>query len=297
MGSPEPAAVVLDEVMRAGHDVAVVVTRPDKRRSRSGAPAPTPVKALAERYAIPVEYTPRGCLDYGADLGIVVAYGKIIPTDVLSALDMINVHFSLLPRWRGAAPVERALLAGDDTTGVCLMKVEEGLDTGPLYRKAELAIQPSDTAAELTDRLAKLGAKLLVAALAEGLGNPEPQVGEPTYAAKLTSADLELDWSRPAIELERVVRVGRAWTTWRGERLLVLDATALPGQGRPGQLDGDIVFAGEGALRLVEVQPQSKRPMDAASWLRGTRPGPDEILGAAPRPGPRGAAETSGSSS
>jgi methionyl-tRNA formyltransferase len=255
------------------------------------------VKALAERYAIPVEYTPRGCLDYGADLGIVVAYGKIIPTDVLSALDMINVHFSLLPRWRGAAPVERALLAGDDTTGVCLMKVEEGLDTGPLYRKAELAIQPSDTAAELTDRLAKLGAKLLVAALAEGLGNPEPQVGEPTYAAKLTSADLELDWSRPAVELERVVRVGRAWTTWRGERLLVLDATALPGQGRPGQLDGDIVFAGEGALRLVEVQPQSKRPMDAASWLRGTRPGPDEILGAAPRPGPRGAAETSGSSS
>jgi len=265
--------------------VAVVVTRPDTRRSRSAAPSPTPVKALAESYGVPVEYTPRGCLGYGAALGVVVAYGRIIPADVLGELDMVNVHFSLLPRWRGAAPVERALLAGDKTTGVCLMKVEEGLDTGPVYQRAELAIRPSDTAAELTDRLARLGAALVVNALAGGLGVPEPQVGEPTYAAKLTSADLALDWTRPAVELERVVRAGRAWTTWRGERLLVLDATATQGQGPPGRLDGDLVYAGTGALRLVKVQPQARRPMDAASWSRGVRPSLGETVGATPGSG------------
>lgn len=274
--------------------MAVVVTRPDKRRSRSAAPSPTPVKALAERFAIPVEYTPRGCLGYGAQIGIVVAYGRIIPADVLAGLDMVNVHFSLLPRWRGAAPVERALLGGDETTGVCLMKVEEGLDTGPVYRRAELAIRPSDTAAGLTDRLATLGAALLVEALADGLGDPEPQVGEPTYAAKLTSADLELDWNRPAAELERVVRAGRAWTTWRDERLLVLKAEATQDQGPPGRLDGDIVFTATGALRLVEVQPQAKRPMDAVSWLRGARPAPGERLGSAQPPGSRDVVETYG---
>lgn len=280
MGSPEPAAVVLAEIIRAGHDVAVVITRPDKRRSRGATPSPTPVKAVAQRFGVPVDYTPQGCLGYGATLGIVVAYGRIIPADVLGALDMVNVHFSLLPRWRGAAPVERALLAGDEKTGVCLMKVDEGLDTGPVYRREELAIRASDTAAELTDRLARLGARLLVDALAEGLGHPEPQVGEPTYASKLTAADLALDWKRPAVELERVVRAGRAWTTWRGERLLVLNATPTNDQGPPGCIDGDIVFAGAGALRLLQVQPQARRPMDAASWLRGARPSPGEMLGA-----------------
>ncbi len=174
------------------------------------------------------------------------------------------------------------------------MKVEEGLDTGPVYRRAEMAIQASDTAAELTSRLANLGSALLVEALADGLGDPEPQVGEPSYAAKLTTGDLELDWNRPAGELERVVRAGRAWTTWRGERLLVLKAEVAHIQGPPGRLDGAVVFAGAGALRLVEVQPQAKRPMDASSWLRGARPAAGERLGSTRPPGSRDVVDTHG---
>jgi methionyl-tRNA formyltransferase len=205
---------------------------------------------------------------------VVVAYGRIIKPDILAALPLVNIHFSLLPRWRGAAPVERAILAGDEATGVCLMVVEEGLDTGPVYRRREVPIDGEETAAELTARLAGLGAELLVAALREGLGTPEPQKGEPTYAAKIEPGDLHLDWSRPAGELLRVVRLGRAWTTYKGRRLLVLGASVAGGGagGEPGALAGDEVATGDGALRLVTVQPEGKRPMAAGDWLRGVSP-------------------------
>ena len=221
-------------------------------------------------------------LSVGAELGVVVAYGRIIKNEVLERLPLVNAHFSLLPRWRGAAPVERAILAGDTVTGVCLMAIDEGLDTGPVYRCEQVDIGPEETAPELRSQLATLGASMLVAALATGLGNPVPQEGEPTYALKIEPADLFLDWPRPAIELHRVVRLGRAWTTWRGRRLLVLAArvTDLPGGGlAPGQLQGDVVATGQGGLRLVTVQPEGRGPMAAADWVRGARPRLNESVG------------------
>ena len=247
-----------------------MVTRPDKRRGRGGATSATAVKQAAEELGLPVTADIAEAKAAGADLGVVVAYGRIIKPDVLAALPMVNIHFSLLPRWRGAAPVERAILAGDGVTGICLMDVEEGLDTGAVYRRQEVAVDPDETATELTDRLANIGAEMLVDALAEGLGPPVPQQGEPTYADKIEPEDLHLDWTRPAEELHRVVRLGRAWTTWRGRRLLVLAARAaaeVPGP--PGTVNGDVVATGAGGLRLETVQPEGKRAMPAPDWLRG----------------------------
>jgi methionyl-tRNA formyltransferase len=220
------------------------------------------VERTARDHGLPVSYRLEQVTEVGAELGVVVAYGRIIGEAVLARLPMVNVHFSLLPRWRGAAPVERAILAGDEVTGVCLMQVERGLDTGGVYRRREVKIGPEETAAELTDRLARLGAELLVEALDEGLGEPEPQRGEPTYAAKITPDDLRLDWGRPAEELLRVVRVGRAWTTVNGRRLIVCSARV--GSGGPV-----VVPTGRGPLELLTVQPEGKRPMPASEWRRG----------------------------
>lgn len=267
--------------MAAGHEVATVVTRPDARRSRRAAPSPSPVKAAAAAHGLPVTHQPDDAVAAGAEVGVVVAYGRIIKPPLLGALPLVNVHFSLLPRWRGAAPVERAILAGDAETGVCLMKVDAGLDTGPVYARTRTAIGPTETADELVARLADLGAELLVTTLARPLPTPEAQVGEPTYADKITPEDLALRWERPAEELIRVVRVGRAWTTWRGRRLLVLAAAAEPGgTGPPGTLEGTTVTTGDGRLRLITVQPEGRAPTDATAWARGARPQPGEQLGA-----------------
>lgn len=273
--------MTLRALVAAGHDVPLVVSRVDKRRGRNQPPSPTPAKTAALELGIPVSERVEDVLALGADLGVVVAFGRIIKPDVLAALEMVNVHFSLLPRWRGAAPVERAILAGDTRTGVCLMGIDAGLDTGPVYRCEATDIGAEETAADLRSRLSTLGADLLVRALAEGLGPAEPQVGEPTYAEKLGPGDLHLDWTAPARDLHRVVRLGRAWTTWRGRRLLVLEATeeGREGQGNPGGLDGERVTTGAGQLRLVTVQPEGRFPVAAADWLRGARPGPDERLG------------------
>jgi len=251
-----------------------VVTRPDKRRGRGGASSPTAVADAAAELGIAVTHDIAEATRAGAELGIVVAYGRIIKPDILAALPMLNIHFSLLPRWRGAAPVERAILAGDAVTGVCLMDVEEGLDTGGVYRRREVQIGPSETAGALTARLGQIGAELLVEALDQGLGRPEPQIGEVTYAAKIEPGDLRLDWDRPAVELHRIVRLGRAWTTWNGHRLLVLEAAPEDDGGEPGHIYGDVVGAGEGGLRLLRVQPEGRRPMTLADWRRGvTAPG------------------------
>ena len=266
----------------AGHDVAVVVSRPDKRRGRGGHPAPSPVKAAASELGLPVVESPDDVLSFGVDLGVVVAYGRIIRPPLLTSVPLINVHFSLLPRWRGAAPVERAILAGDEITGVCIMGVEAGLDTGPVYRRAATAVGATETAGELRTRLADLGRDLLVEALAEGLGTPQAQVGEPTIAAKITSDELHIDWTACSERVLRVVRLERAWTTWKGKRLLVLAAAPAPGDGGgpPGHLAGDVVTTGRGAVRLVSVQPEGRAPLDAAAWVRGARPAPDARLGA-----------------
>lgn len=261
--------------------MATVVTRPDARRSRRAAPSPSPVKAAAAAHGLPVTHHPDDAVAAAAEVGVVVAYGRIIKPPLLGALPLLNVHFSLLPRWRGAAPVERAILAGDTQTGVCLMEVEAGLDTGPVYACSRTAIGPTETADDLTSRLAALGAQLLLVTLERPLPVPQPQVGEASYADKVTPDDLVLRWERPAEELSRVVRVGRAWTTWRGRRLLVLEAAVEPGGDEPpGTLEGTAVTAGDGRLRLITVQPEGRGATDAAAWVRGARPQPGERLGA-----------------
>jgi methionyl-tRNA formyltransferase len=280
LGTPDMAVRPLRALHDAGHDVVLVVTRADKRRARGKALMPSPVKAAAMDLELPVTDRLDDVLDADADLGVVVAYGRIIPPRVLDHLPMVNLHFSLLPRWRGAAPVERALLAGDERTGVCVMEVEQGLDTGGVYRQVEVPIGDDETADELRARLVDAGTTLLVDALAEGLGDPVPQVGEVTYAEKITPRELELDWSRPAIELHRRVRVGDAWTAFRGRRLKVWrahhgDRTDLA----PGELVGAEVGTGAGSIVLVEVQPEGKARIAAGDWLRGARPESGERLG------------------
>ncbi|HYA45517.1 MAG TPA: methionyl-tRNA formyltransferase [Acidimicrobiales bacterium] len=282
LGTPEVAACTLRAVVAAGHDVPVVVTRPDKRRGRGGAIGPSPVKAAALELGLSVVHQAADVVGKGADLGVVVAFGRLVRPEVLEQLTLVNVHFSLLPRWRGAAPVERAILAGDDRTGVCLMKLEEGLDTGPVYARAEVAIGLEETAAELRSRLGALGTDILLNALAQGLPTPVPQVGEPTYAAKIEPEELRLDFTQAAAPCHRVVRVGRAWTTWRGRRLLVRRARAHlePSPLAPGEIAGDIVGTGEGTLELLLVQLEGRAVMSAPDWARGAHPVPGERLGA-----------------
>jgi methionyl-tRNA formyltransferase len=221
-------------------------------------------------------------LDVGADVGVVVAYGRIIPRPVLERLPMVNVHYSLLPRWRGAAPVERAILAGDTVTGVCLMAVEEGLDTGGVLARRVLDIGEHETADELRSRLVDASVDLLLTALTDGLGRPEAQVGEPTYADKITTAELELRWTEPAAALERTVRAGGAWTSLRGRRLKVWRARAHPEGAAhlaPGQLDPPFVGTGDGQLELIEVQAEGKPRRSIDAWANGIRPEPGERLG------------------
>jgi methionyl-tRNA formyltransferase len=253
LGSPDAAVPSLEALVTAGHDVALVVTQPDRRRGRGNDLVPTPVKAAAQRHGIPTTERVDDVLDVGAELGVVAAFGKIIKPHVLDAVPMVNVHFSLLPRWRGAAPVERAILAGDRETGVCIMRVDVGLDTGDVFASERVAIDDAVTADELTAELADVGARLLVDTLARGLGDATPQEGEPTYAEKIKPEELQLDLSRPAAELVRLTRLGRAWTTVGGKRLIVWRA----------HTEGD-------AFVLDEVQPEGKGRMAASDWERGT---------------------------
>ena len=197
LGTPAMAVPPLRALVAAGFDVALVVTRPDKRRGRGSETAPSPVKAAAVELGLPVTHRVDDALDVGADLGVVVAYGALVKPHVLAELPMVNLHFSLLPRWRGAAPVERALLAGDAETGVCVMQLEEGLDTGPVFACETVPIGADETAAELRARAGRRRAPALLVATLDGgpRTTPEPQAGEPTYAAKLEPDDLRLDWA------------------------------------------------------------------------------------------------------
>ncbi len=254
LGTPDIAVPPLRALVEAGFDIRLVVSRADKRRGRGSGLQPSPTKAAATELGIPVTDVVEDALDVDADLGVVVAFGRIIKPDVLAQLPMVNLHFSLLPRWRGAAPVERAILAGDQRTGVDLMVVEEGLDTGAIYDRAQLDIGPDETADELRACLVAAGVPLLVGNLQRGLGVPTPQTGEPTYAEKIDPAELRIDWSRAAEEIHRLVRVGGAWTTHEGKRLKIW---------RTRLVDGD--------LELVEVQPEGKGRMPADAWANGVR--------------------------
>src|SRR5947209_17249032 len=189
LGTPEVAVPPLRALVADGHDVRLVVTRADKRRGRGGHLMPSPVKAAAQELGLPVTDKVDDVIDAGAELGVVVAFGRLIKPHVLAQLPMVNIHFSLLPRWRGAAPLERAILAGDTETGVCLMALEQGLDTGPVYDCTRLTIGDGETAEELRARLVAAGTDLLVRTLRTGLGVPVPQAGEPTHAKKLDVED------------------------------------------------------------------------------------------------------------
>jgi methionyl-tRNA formyltransferase len=287
LGTPQLAVPPLRALVDAGHDVALCVTRPDRRRGRGGQTTPSPVKAAAGEMGIAVSQDMDDLLSADVELAVVVAYGRIIPARLLEQLLMVNLHFSLLPRWRGAAPVERAILAGDDETGVCLMKIEEGLDSGPVYATRTVPLDDEVTLAALRDELVAVASELVVDALASGVSGlpvPQPQQGEVTIAEKITTEDLHLQWDRTAREVARVVRLGRAWTTFRGRRLGVLDAAvadagAEPGGNTPGTLHGAYVSTGEGSLVLRQVQPESRSPMSADEWLRGVRPEDGERLG------------------
>jgi methionyl-tRNA formyltransferase len=266
LGTPEDAVPTLHALAAAGHDIPLVVTQPDRRRGRGTALAPSPVKAAALELDLPVR-TPARASEVveevratGAELGAVVAFGQLLPDALLDSLPhgFVNLHFSLLPRWRGAAPVERAILAGDTEAGVCVMRIDSGLDTGPVFAVERTPIAPDETAGELRARLVDLGTRLMVETLPQVPElEPWPQAGESTYADKLDVAEFELDWSRPATEILRVVRAGNprpgAWTTVDGRRLKVWRA----------QIDD------AGALEPVVVQPEGKGRMTWEDWKRG----------------------------
>jgi len=267
-GTPAMAVPPLRALVDAGHEVVLVVTRADKRRGRGGDLSPSPVKAAALELGLPVSHDVDDVLGMGIELGVVVAFGQLIRPHVLAEVPMVNLHFSLLPRWRGAAPVERALLAGDTETGVCLMQLEEGLDTGPVFSTRHVPVGARTTAAELRDELVAVGTRQLVDALAEPLGDPVPQHGDPVYAAKIRPDELRIDWSRPVAEIDRLVRLGGAWTTFRGKRVKVHAAEL--GDPSPGTLPATP------GLVLVTVQPEGKGPMAFADFVRGARPQPGE---------------------
>lgn len=279
LGTPEPAARVLRALLDAGLTVESVVTRPDVRRGRGGATSPSPVKSVAVASAIPVHHDVEYLAERapGSSLGVVVAYGRIIPRRVLDVVPMVNVHFSLLPRWRGAAPVERAILEGDEVTGVCLMDVVAELDAGGVYARREVSVGDDDTDG-LTAKMADIGASMMVDLLSGPSVVAVPQRGEASYAAKISPADAVIDWNDDAATIVRRVRAVRAHTTVGGRRLIV-HAARVAGQldgpdrdPRPGSCGSDAVVAcGSGAVELLRVQPEGKGELDAWDWRRGRR--------------------------
>lgn len=279
LGTPALAVGPLRALHDAGYQIPLVISRADTRRGRGGARQPSPVKVAARELGLEVGDELDDLHRVDVDLGVVVAYGRIIPPAILDRLAMVNIHFSLLPRWRGAAPVERAILAGDEETGVCLMVVDEGLDTGAVYRRTATPIGPDETLEELRARLAELGTAQLLDALAGGLGEPTPQTGEVVLAAKVRPEERRIDWDEPAVRIHRRVRVGGAWTTFRGTRLKIHRTALVPGhEGAPGRLDGLVVGAGDGGIELVEVQAEGRARQEAAAWRNGARPATAERL-------------------
>ena len=286
----------LKGLLDAGYNIVAVYTQPDRPAGRGREPRPSPVKQLALKHDLPV-FQPetlkdpaaqQQLADLQADLMVVVAYGLILPDAVLATprLGCINVHASLLPRWRGAAPIQRAILAGDKETGITIMQMDAGLDTGAMLVKAHCPIRDDDTGASLHDRLMQLGADTLVKCLpelAQGVLQPQAQVdADASYADKLTKAEAEIDWRMPASELERCVRAYNAWpvayTRWhhkgKHENLRIWQAQALadttdaaPGTVLHSSTEGVDVATGEGVLRITQLQPAGSRVMTVADFI------------------------------
>ncbi|MXQ11626.1 methionyl-tRNA formyltransferase [Microvirga makkahensis] len=298
MGTPDFAVPTLAEIVGQGHEIVAVYTREPAAAGRGMDLKPSPVHRMAERFGLPV-FTPKTLRteeaaetfrSLDADVAVVVAYGMILPKAILEAphLGCLNLHASLLPRWRGAAPIQRAIMAGDKETGVAVMKMEEGLDTGPVAMVEKSAIAPDMTAGELHDKLMVLGADLMVRALAAlsrgGLSfTPQPEEGV-TYAHKLKNEDARIDWSKPAQAVHDHIRglspfPGAFFTADFGkgqERVKILKTMPGKGSGEAGTLlDGDgSVSCGDGAVRLLQVQRAGKGPVAFDEFLRGVRIGP-----------------------
>jgi len=292
MGTPEFAVRALAELVAAGHEIVAVYSQPPKPRGRGQKLQPSPVHAFAEGLGLEVR-TPKSmkaaeeiaafqALDL--DAAVVVAYGQILKREVLEAprLGCFNLHASLLPRWRGAAPIQRAIMAGDAVTGVQVMRMSEGLDEGPIILSETTPIEWDDTAATLTDRLALIGASLLpraLAAIERGGATEREQEGEPTYARKITPEEARIDWSRTAPEVDRHIRglspFPSAWfeaPSARGPvRVKALMSRLSPAAGPDGEVLDDqlLVACGDGAVRLTRVQREGKGPQDAEEFLRG----------------------------
>jgi methionyl-tRNA formyltransferase len=284
MGTPEFSVPVLDALCQS-HEVLAVYCQPPRPAGRGKADRPSPVQIRAEALGLPVRHpvalrSEASVAEFaalGADVAVVVAYGLILPQAVLDAprLGCLNIHASLLPRWRGAAPIQRAIMAGDAETGICIMQMEAGLDTGPVLLREAVPIGPEETTAELHDRLSALGARLIVQAIGSLPLPAVPQLAEGvTYAAKIDKTEARVDWSRPAIEVDRLIRglspFPGAWTLVNGERIKLLRSRLVDGQGAPGQvLDGFTVACGIGAVEVIEAQREGKRPLPVDDILRG----------------------------
>jgi methionyl-tRNA formyltransferase len=286
MGSPSFAVPALDALVRAGHEVICAYTQPPRPAGRGKALQPTPVERRARELGIAVR-SPRTLRSgeeqaafaaLGADVSIVAAYGLILPQPVLDAprLGCVNLHASLLPRWRGAAPVQRAIMAGDATTGITLMQMEAGLDTGPMLMVREISIDEKN-ATQLTEELGVLGASMAVEWLSDPAGYPpvpQPEEGV-TYAAKVSKDEARINWSRPAVEIQRQVQglapFPGAWFVANGERIKLLNAETIDGAGTPGLVVGEplVIACGEDALHCRTLQRAGKDPMPAADLLRG----------------------------
>ena len=285
MGTPDFSVPVLQALVDAGHDIVAVYCQPPRPAGRGKKPRPSPVQLRAEALGLTVRHPVnfkadsdrQDFADLNADIAIVVAYGLILPLAILDAPEMgcLNIHASLLPRWRGAAPIHRAIIEGDTKTGVCIMQMEAGLDTGPVLRRAETAITSVDTTASLHDRLAALGAGLVVEVLAE---MPLPAEAQPddgvTYAKKIDKAEARIDFTLPAAAVDRKIRglspFPGAWFEVDGERIKVLMSEVADGQGSPGEILGETKIAcGDGAVRLLTLQRAGKGAMSADAFLRG----------------------------
>jgi methionyl-tRNA formyltransferase len=304
LGTPDFALTTLRRIVAAGHEIACVYSQPPAPRGRGQALQPSPVHAFAEERGLMVR-TPASMRDpaeieafraLGLDAACVVAFGQILPGAVLDAprLGAFNLHGSLLPRWRGAAPIQRAIMAGDPVTGVEVMRMTEGLDEGPVLASETLRIGPLDTAGALHDRMAAAGAELMARTLADierGVAVETPQGEEGvTYAKKIRPKEAKIVWTRPAAEIDRKIRglspFPGAWFSLptgrqRPVRVKVLLSAFEDGDGRPGEVLDDrlLVAAGEGAVRLLRVQREGRGPQDAEAFLRGQRVGAGTILG------------------
>ena len=296
MGTPAFSVPALDALVAAGHEVAAVYTQPPRPAGRGKKDRPSPVHARAEALGLQVRH-PVSLKDAGeqaafaalrAEIAVVVAYGLILPQAVLDApaRGCLNIHASLLPRWRGAAPIHRAIMSGDAKTGVCIMQMEAGLDTGPVLLRKETPIGAAETTGELHDRLSALGASAIVDALSrlgDLLPDVQPEAGV-TYASKIDKAEAHIDWTRPASEVAALIRglspFPGAWTEIGGERVKFHGALIAEGAGRPGEvLDDQLRIAcGAGAVQITRAQRAGKTAQDVDAFLRGLSVGKGALL-------------------